>query len=271
MVRAVLSAACLTLGCAGGLSTSQPAHVPKKGHSQAEMGMDVSFSTGTMRKVLRAARSLEQAAQTRTLSDAEKRAILTGATELAINPPAIIPHLGFATSLFDRWELGLRLATSGWRFGVRHQLLLQEQSGVDLSVGLGGGLALFTPPVEDALETVTITDFARWNLDAPVVVGQHGSWYRWWAGPRFFYSHFSQELHLELPNDEAVSAAIGGDAFYVGGLAGAAFGYRSVFIGPEIVVVGLVGSAHMEALGSRTDVNFDGLVIYPAFAVMGEF
>jgi hypothetical protein len=184
---------------------------------------------------------------------------------------AIIPHFGFAASPFEHWELGLRVATSGWRFGVRRQLLLQEESRIDLTVGLGAGLALFTPPIEDVLETVSITEFTRWNLDAPIVVGQHGSWYRWWAGPRLFYSGVSEDLVLTLPNDARVSGTITGHAFYLGGFAGAAFGYRSVFIGPELVVVGLFGNARMDALGSRTDVAIEGLVIYPAFALMGEF
>ena len=53
-------------------------------------------------------------------------------------------------------------------------------------------IAAFTPPVEDVLDTVSIDDFSRWNLDLPVAVGQHGSWYRWWAGPHFSYSSMSQ-------------------------------------------------------------------------------
>jgi hypothetical protein len=270
---AVLAGGLGLTACAGGLSTSQPAHVPEKGHSQIEAGVDVSFSTRGIRKVVDASRSLEQAAQGRPLTDAEKRSILIGASELAINPPALIPHVGFAVSPFERWELGLRIATSGWRFGVRRQLLVQEEHRFDLSVGLGAGLALFTPPVDDVFESVAIRDFVRWNIDAPISFGQHGSWYRWWAGPRIFYSNVSQTMTLTLapPNEDSISGDIAAHALYLGGFGGAAFGYRSVFIGPELVVVGLVGNARMDVLGTRTHAAIYGLLVYPAFALMGEF
>jgi hypothetical protein len=267
----IAATSALAFGCAAGLSTSQPAHVPERGHSQMESGVDVSFSTGTVRKLVRAAQAFEQASQSRSLTQAEERAILTGAAELAINPPAVIPHLGFAASPFDRWELGLRFAASGLRFGVRRQLLVQEESGFDFTVGLGGGIGLFTPPIGDVLESVAVSGFSRVNLDVPVVFGQHGSWYRWWAGPRLFYSHVTEDLVLTTPNAPPVTGSVSGHAFYLGGVAGAAFGYERVFIGPELVLVELLGAAHMDALGLHTEVGLDAFVVYPAFAILGEF
>jgi hypothetical protein len=267
----VVACSLLALGCAAGLSTSQPAHVAEQGHSQMETGVDVSFSTGTVRKLVRAAQALEQASQSRALVPAEERQILVGAAELAIDPPAIIPHLGFAASPFDRWELGLRFSASGLRFGVRRQFLVQEQSRIDLTVGLGGGLGVFTPPIEKVLSAVSVGSFSRVNLDVPIVLGQHGSWYRWWAGPRLFYSHVSTVLTLTEPNVPPVSATVSGHAFYLGGIAGAAFGYERIFVGPEIAIVGLLGGAQMDVLGSHTEASLNALVVYPAFAIMGEF
>jgi hypothetical protein len=245
--------------------------VAEQGHSQAEMGVDLSYSTGTIRKLVRAAQALESASQTRMLTDDERRAILTGAAELSINPPAVIPHVGFAASPWERWELGLRFAASGLRFGVRRQLLMQEDSRIDLTVGLGAGLGLFTPPVDDVLKSISVNDFQRWNLDVPIVFGQHASWYRWWAGPRFFLSSVSQRMTLTVPNAPEVSAKVSGRALYVGGVAGAAFGYKRIFIGPEIAVVGLFGNAEMDTLGVRTETDLSALVIYPAFALLGEY
>src|SRR6187551_2111950 len=34
--------------CGVGLSSNQPAHVPEKGHAHAEVGVDVSYPTGTI-------------------------------------------------------------------------------------------------------------------------------------------------------------------------------------------------------------------------------
>ena len=71
--------------------------------------------------------------------------------------------------------------------------------------------------------------------------------------------------------DVKVAGAISGDALYVGAFAGAAFGYRSVFVGPELTLVQLIGNARVTALDRTVQTDLDSLVIYPAFAVMGEF
>jgi hypothetical protein len=245
--------------------------VPEKHHVQAELGVDFSLSTGAIGKVVDAAESAEEAADERRLTDAEKLIILEGAASLGLNPPAVIPHIGAAYAPFDGWELGLRLAMSGWRIGARRQLLQQDDSGLDLTIGFGIGGALFDPPIDSVLERIVVDEFTRWNLDVPMAFGQHGSWFRWWAGPRLVYSTTSLTMTLTLPNDREVSGAISGQALYVGGHAGAAFGFRSIFVGPEITLVQLIGDAEVNALGSTTSVDIDSLVVYPAFAVMGEF
>lgn len=244
--------------------------MPEPGHSQVEAGVDLSFSTDSTRKIVRAAQALEEASLERDLSEAEQRAILLGAAELAVNPPAVIPHLGFAVSPFERWELGFRFATSAFRVGARRQLLVQEESRVDLTLGLGLGLGIFTPPIEDVIESVAVGDYLRVNVDVPIVIGQHGVWYRWWAGPRFLYSNVSQSMTLSLPDETKVTGTVGAHAFYLGGVAGAAFGYKRVFIGPELVLMQLVGGAEMQVFGSHTEVDLDSFVVYPAFAIMGE-
>ena len=258
-------------GCATALSTSQPAHVPAPGHVQPELGVDISFSTGAIRKVIRAADELEDSATLRTLTEEEMRRILEGGAHLTFNPSALIPHVGIASSVFERWELGLRFATSGFRLGVRHQLLEQAESGVDFTVGLGVGRAIFIPPIHDVLDSLTVDDFERWNFDVPVTVGQHGVWYRWWAGPRIALSTVSQTMTLTLPNTPPVTATVSGNGFYLGAHAGTAFGYKSVFIGPELTLVGLFGAADVELMGETRRVGIGSFVIAPAFAVMGEF
>ena len=58
-------------------------------------------------------------------------------------------------------------------------------------------IGLFTPPIHDVLASVAVSSFSRVNADLPLVFGQHGSWYRWWAGPRLFYSRVSEDLALD--------------------------------------------------------------------------
>lgn len=258
--------------CAPALSSFQPAHVPEVGHVQAELGADVSVSTGSVNSIVRASETLDHLASQRMLTDEEKRAILVGGANLGLDPPAVIPHLGVAYSPIEHWELGLRFAASGWRVAVRRQLLEQRGSGVDFTIGVGFGRAIFDPPIHSVLDTLTVTDFSRWTLDFPVTVGQHGSWYRWWAGPRLLYSHTAQSMSLSLPVDDVtVAGSMAGNALYVGGYAGLVFGYKTIFLGPEFTVTKLFGSATVQALGSTVDLDIDSVVLYPALALMGEF
>jgi hypothetical protein len=267
----VAGAAFAASACAPALSSFQPAHVPEKGHVQAELGMDVAIPTGTIHKAIDAAESLEAVAENRALTDSEKHAILEGGVNLATNPPAAIPHLGVAYAPFEHWELGLRFAASGWRVGARRQILEQERSGVDLSVGIGVGRAAFEPPVDNVLSTIEIDDFVRWNVDLPIAVGRHGDWYRWWAGPRLLYTSMSQSMTLSLPAESAEVAAISGSGFYVGAQGGAVFGYRWLFVGPELTLVQLFADAEVEALGQSATVDLDSFVVYPGLALLGEF
>ncbi|HWZ89826.1 MAG TPA: hypothetical protein VNW92_13280 [Polyangiaceae bacterium] len=260
------------VACAPALSGFQPAHVPAVGHVQAELGADVSVSLGSVNSIVRASETLDHAAAQRMLTDDEKRAILAGGANLGLDPPAVIPHFGVAYSPLEHWELGLRFAASGWRVGVRRQLLEQLDSGVDFTVGVGFGRAIFDPPIHSVLETLTVNDFSRWALDFPVTLGQHGSWYRWWAGPRLLYSHTAQTMTLSLPLDNrTVTGSMSGHALYVGGYAGLVFGYRTIFLGPEFTVAKLFGSANVQALGGAMDLDIDSVVVYPALALMGEF
>lgn len=264
-------ASCLPLGCATALSSFQPAHVPKKGHVQTEVGLNISESSGAINKVLDAAEAMDQAASQRSLTDAERRQILEGGAHLGLNPPAFIPHAAIAYAPFEHWEASVRFAATGWRLGVRRQLLVQTESGVDLTVGIGIGSAAFSPPIHKILDTIQVEHFVRWNIDLPITVGGHGSWYRWWTGPRLLYSGMSETMTLHLPYDTTVTGSVAGHGFYVGGFAGTAFGYDTLFIGPELTLVELVGSAEVTAAEATSQVKLNTFIVYPAIALMGDF
>jgi len=237
---------------------------------QVEVGIDIAYPTGTIADVVEAAEVVDELNGQRLLTPEETREILNGAAGVGLNPPAIVPHGGIAVSAFQSWEVGARLSTSDWRLNVRRQLLYQHESGLDLSVGFGVGAAIFDPPIDEAF-SVRVENFGRWNADFPVAFGRHGSWYRWWAGPRILYSQTVQKMSVVLFDDSELSGEVAADGFYLGGYAGAALGYDSVFVGPELVIVQLVGNASIDAFGTRTDIDMSGLVIYPGFGVMGEF
>jgi hypothetical protein len=245
------------------------------------MGLDISVSKGSIGKVVDAADSLDKASTERQLNADELRKILEGAGHLGFNPPALIPHVGIAYGLPLQWEIGVRYAANGWRVGVRHQLIDQETSGFDLAVGFGFGLAAIDPPINTVLDKVDVSDYGRFNIDLPIAIGRHGIWYRWWAGPRFLFSKMSQELTATLPSvllpngtvqtNVPVKSKISGTGFYVGASAGVAFGYRWIFIGPELTLVQLVGDADISLFDLTTNVSLDALVVYPSFTLTAEF
>ncbi len=266
-----LGAALWLSGCAASLSSFRPAHVAETGNVQMESGIDISYPSGGIADVIDAAEVLEDLNQQGLLTAEESSAIVKGAGALGLNPPALIPHVGVATGALEHWEAGARLATSGWRLSVRRQLLYQQETGVDFSLGLGFGTSLFTPPIERALSSVSIENYGRWNLDVPMAFGRSGSWYRWWGGPRLLISKTSQRMAVTLSNDDVIQGRVAADGVYLGGYAGAALGYESVFVGPELVVVELLGRAEMTVEGHTFRSNMNGLVVHPGFAVMGEF
>jgi hypothetical protein len=261
----------LACGCAPALSSFQPAHVPEQGHVQAEAGVDIPIPTGHMRKIIDAAETLEAAAEDRELTEGERNSIIEAAINLAANAPVPVPHLGVAYAPFEDFEIGLRFAAGGYRLGLRYQILEQGRAGVDLSAGVAASRAAYEPPVDSVLSTIEIEDFVRYTVELPIAVGQHGDWYRWWAGPRLLYTSFSQAMTVSLPGETIEVASVSGNGFYVGAQGGAVFGYKWLFIGPELTLVELLADAEFEVLGESVAVDLDSFVIYPGIAVLGEF
>src|SRR5262249_35567092 len=153
-------------------------------HITAEIGGDVSAPTGTITRTIDAGETLAKAARDHSLTDSERRQVIEAGANLAIDPPAVVMHLGLTYVPVERWELGLRYSYGSWRVGVRRQLLTQERYGLDLTVGLGLSRFSYEFPVQDLVNVLHLDDFTRWSLDIPLLVGNHAAWYRWWAGPR---------------------------------------------------------------------------------------
>jgi hypothetical protein len=276
MCRALLLALLLAAGCAPTLSGFQPAHVAPQGHVTAELGGDVSAPTGTIIRTIDAAETLARAARSHSLSDSERRQVVEAGANLAIDPPAVVMHVGLTYVPLTSWEVGLRYSYGSWRVGLRRQLLTQERHGLDLTAGLGVSRFSYEFPVHDLIDVLRLDDFTRWSLDIPLLVGKHATWYRWWAGPRLLFSRYDSALTLSLPATgstgvEVVAASVTGNATFVGGQGGVALGYAHLFLGFELTIVRLISHAHLELAGQRQDADLGGLIVYPGVALMGEF
>lgn len=263
-------------GCASPLSSFQPAHVGPKGQVRVEVGSDVAIPTATIASTLDAAKTLAGAARMRALSEEEKLVLFRAGINLALNAPALVQHIGATYNPADKWELGLRYAGRAFRLGGRRQLLAQDANGMDLSVGLGVSRATYNFPIANIVDVIRLEDFERWTFDVPVTAGWQGPFHRVWGGPRLAYMRHSAALILRVPdsaagtvNDDVASTT--GSGVFVGALAGAALGYRALFIAIEASVVRLLGEAELNVFGRTSSADTSSWIITPGIAVMGEF
>ena len=95
-----------------------------------------------------------------------------------------------------------------------------------------------------------------------------------WAGPKVVYSRFSTAMRLSIPGGRSrISPPSTANTFYYGGQGGVAFGYRYIFFAVELTMAQMFGSAAVTSApaGIARAADLSGLVIYPAFGLMGEF
>jgi hypothetical protein len=265
----------LAPGCATSLSSFQPAHIAPKGHVSAEAGMDASIPTGTIDRTVDTGKTLARAAQTRMLSEDEKLQVFAAGLNLSLNPPFFVEHAGLNYVFADNWEAGLRYASSAWRLGIRRQLMTQDRDGYDVTIGVGVQRFSFGFPIDNVIDIIKLDDFVRWNLDIPVAIGRRTDYLRWWAGPRMVFSTYSTRLEIEAPQTGGAVgrdvAEAAGRGAYLGAQAGAAVGYRWLFVALEMTIVRMVGDAHIDVFGRRTEADTGTWIIYPGIAVLGEF
>ena len=265
-------------GCAPALSTFQPAHVAKKGHVQIEGGFDVAVPTSGVVALVDAAETLADAAEERELSEGEKQTLLDAGAALAVNALSPVPHIGVAYTPLENFEVSARYS-GAIRLGLRYQLLKRARHGVDLGAGLGAARYTFAFPVSSVLGIVELEDFERWQFDLPILIGTHGDWYRVWGGPKGMFTTFGTKLVLSIPEIPGVTtglerelASFDGTAFYVGGQAGVALGYKYVFVGFELSMAYLAASSQTTVLGEPVrDVDLDSFIVAPGIALMTEF
>ena len=261
-------------GCAPSLATLQPAHVAPRGHLQATAGLEVAVPTGTLVRAVDAGRTLAQTSKTQMLSAEDQGRLFDAGVTFAVSPVSVVSHFALSYGIYDRTEVGLRYNSGAWRLGGRYQLLRHEEDPLDMVVGAGVARSATSMPVGDAISVVSVDDFTRWTGDLSLLVGTSRSWFRVWVGPKLVYTHFDTSLRETLSMNEQELATFVGHGLYYGGQGGLALGYRYLVLAVELTLMELSGSASTStttlATGARTT-DISGFVVYPAFALMGEF
>ena len=266
----------LLASCAPTLSSFQPAHVAPAGHVSAELGTDFAVPTGTVTRAYDAAKTLVSASRSRSLTEDEKIQLFAAGTNLALSPPGPVNHIGITYSPAQHWEVGGRYSSQALRLGGRRQLLVQEESGWDLTVGLGVQRWSYGFPIGNVLDIVDLEDFTRWSFDLPLVAGVRRDFYWLWAGPRLAMSSYSTELTIRAPGQAGAAASedvarASGTATYLGAQAGVALGYKMLFVAFELTAVRMLGTAELDVFGRQVEADTGTFILYPGIAVMAEF
>ena len=261
-------------GCAPSLSTFQPANVAPKGHVSVSMGIEGNAPVGGFTTLLDDGKDLaSKGASGQPLSDDDKWKIFDAGVNLLLLTPSVGPHVAVTYVPLDHFEVGVRYAGSAWRVGARYQLLDHERGPFDLTVGLGVSRFSFSFPLSDEIPGLSLSDFSRWQLDVPILVGTSRDWFRVWAGPKLLITSFSTELTLALPGDPTL-ARFDGAAAFVGGQGGFALGYRRLFVAFELTLAEALGSAHLTAVKlapTTHDTHISSFTIFPSLGLMAEF
>lgn len=267
----------LSTGCAPALSTMQPAHVAEKGHFQAEVGMDIAIPTGTIVSAIDGGIALAETAESQTITDEQRKRIFDAGSALALNPPTPVQHIGLAYTILDNWEVDLRYSVSAIRLGTRYQIFQDKKHKIDLTIGAGVSRYVLEFPVNDFIGILELEDYERWQFDFPIQIGKHGDWYRVWGGPRIMLTTFGTSLTLTLPArsgqpSEVELASFSGTGAYIGGQAGAALGYKYVFVAFELTLAQLFSGGDLNAFGQEAlKVDLDSFLVYPAVGLLLEF
>ena len=226
----------------------QPAHVAPKGHVQATAALEVSAPTGTISRdhrhgqdaVGRRAHEHEPdaragAAGVRGGRERRRRARRRSATTSRPTTP-----------LLDNFEVGLRYAGGGWRFGARYQILRHETEPFDMTIGARRRARRRSrsrwPRTSRSWRSTTSR--AGRSTSRRCRSARRAAEYRVWA--RAEVSLLALQ-HGDAAVDSRASttpdlASFEGHTIYYGGQGGFALGYRYVFFAFELTLAEISGT-----------------------------
>lgn len=272
-------------GCAPALSTLHPATIAPYRHADGGIGYGVSVPVaGIGRSVGATKKIVARTEEGEPLSDADRDEVLRTSLGLALNPPGFGSQYRLAYGIAPDLELDLRYALSAWRLGARYQMIRPREPGAlagSLGLGvsrytLGLGVPRFVEPIVDEDE------LTRWDVDVPVLFGVSHEWVHLWAGPKlvasFMRAGYSVCVQVDTTSkscSERAEASFEGRALYAAGQAGAALGYRHVWVALELTAayagVDVSGRIRTASVDERRRYRFGDVIVYPVVGVIVRF
>jgi hypothetical protein len=248
-------------GCGGGIPLLHPARTLAQGDVRAVAGFSSNIAVGNLSTALRNAAN-DAAAQSAQSSAPSAPApgditYAEGALVAASLGTGLAPILGARVGIGASAEAGLAYTGRSLRADIRRSFDLSPTWA--LSIGVGGSGALYGRDESAPLPNVDLNRLHGWGADIPALIGYQsdGDLYMLWAGPHAGWEHVDiNDVTSEPGSGELGPSAIALAAtrFWVGGLFGAAVGFRHVHVAMEIdasyaSVTGDFNGAHAHVAG----------------------
>ena len=274
----------LGAGCAPALAGLQPATTVPHKHVEGNMAYGVSVPVvGVIAGVTEAKNAAEKAEAGEELTPKERDRIIKTVVGLGLNPPSVGNQYQLAYGIAPNAQLDLRYALSSWRLGARYQFRPPVKGETDTAATAGIGVSRYTlgiPGLPSILKRVAdVDDFERYDVDVPVLWGISHDVLHVWAGPKIVASFYDASVRVCTDVDtnsgdciERASASLNGRSFYGVGQAGAALGYRYVWVAAELNVA-YVDTQMSGKVSDGTNsefrrYHFNDVIIYPVVGLI---
>ncbi len=264
----IIALAALTslCACTTAMTTIQPAQTLAPRAMHVSVGLDVNVPVTRVVEALDAAADIAEnyaANPGYVPPEDEQRRYLDALIGLALNAPGVMNDFMFRYGFGDRIDGGLRYTGTAVHVDAKYRFL--ERNGWHGSASLGYTHHLFKGLIFDALEYIHVDDFSRRDFSMPIIFGRRLADYGYlWLGPKYVFSRVGIDSTLQNVDD---SLALRAPIHHFGGFVGVALGYRVLYVYAEVTALQMF--AEPVILREATDIG--GLVIQPAFGVMGRF
>jgi hypothetical protein len=259
---ALLAAALLQSGCAGGVPLLHGAHVLPAGHTSFGAGISDRLLLGDERESLSEAQSRPLGAPPPSSGDARwTRGVLVALCE----GPALAPWASARVGIPGANEAGLSYTGRSLRADARHAFEW-EHSALSLGMGFTGrGFGDSTPE----LPGVDLDPAHGLGVDVPILFGYRtdADLISVWAGARAQYDRWYGKVALDSNPASTLSA----QRFAAGPVLGFAVGLPPLWVAAELELDYAHVTGSLDRAGARDSARIDGLSVQPAGALIAKF
>lgn len=258
----------LAAGCAMTLGELRPARPLRGGEVQAVYGQDLVLPTATVRQSIELGQQLAEVARDDAagLSAEQKQDLTRGVAALALGSPGMGSWVEAGVGLGYGWDVGARVGSGSAGLVVRKGLWRHPWSAsVSARAGVNGGdLRLSALSTFNGL--VEVGELRRADLGASAQLGLDlGEVGMLWGGAKGTVSPYTLTLDPSRVDLDPVQTQ--GRLSWVGPYAGAALGWRYVWLAAELSVLRAGGG--FELYGEA--VPMQGWVVLPSWGVVVGF